>query len=164
MRTPAAVTPWQPRGDHFYESLRLEQPRKFGCKGVHAQHGGPVQSHAVESAEPVSVDGDRSHQRYLCEFSGGRDSDICGANKDFANVMAKHRTKPEEMRRQKGYLFSAQNVAPSGEVDGKWLKEMDLAGVFYHRAGRIGHQALGYAGGTSGFWGPPPPKRNGARQ
>ena len=71
---------------------------------------------------------------------------------------------PEEMRRQKGYLFSAQNVAPSGEVDGKWLKEMDLAGVFYHRASRIGHQALGYAGGTSGFWGPPPPKRNGARQ
>ena len=130
-------------------ACREEQPRKFAHKGVHARYGGPVACHSKEKVEAVHCDEARVHERELVEHSGGRDSDIYGADKDMESVLEKHRCK--ELKRGKNNIGV---MASSKTQEGRWMEEFVSQGFFTSSPdkARLGHEALGYAVRTYGTY------------
>lgn len=68
---PPAVKPYEPRGDHFYAALAVEQPRKYGTRGTHSHYGGPVVCHPCEQYEAVTVNHQRDMDRKALDGSRG---------------------------------------------------------------------------------------------
>ena len=67
----------------------------------------------------MSTDAERLRQRELAEYNGGRDPDIYGVDKDFDAHLARHRSKPEELKRAKGQMFTRKTA------EGRWMKKID---------------------------------------
>ena len=85
---PREVKPWAPRGDHFYAALAVEQPRKYGPRGVHSHYGGPVDCHPCEQNEAVTVDHKREMERKALDGSRGERG---FSGREYVDVMDEHR-------------------------------------------------------------------------